>query len=259
MIKSWSMSDGLPHLSVTSLAQTSDGYLWVGTLAGLARFEGTSFSVFTPQNCPELPKSRIGRLFAGPNNTLFITTERGGGLVVFRGGRFEQLLGSGNEQDEIIARLPESSGDLLFAARSGALWRWSGERLAAISSNRRRPCPQSRERGSISGKRASCWFPEPRLSCPRLEKLPRPPPRSVVMKSVLFGPAKRRPIRLLAILRREHQLVPRTAPARQPPRGSRRSVSAREHHGKVRQAIGHQPALIHSGGMPLSRSEMAPL
>ncbi|MGO8696286.1 MAG: two-component regulator propeller domain-containing protein [Limisphaerales bacterium] len=136
MIKSWSMSDGLPHLSVTSLAQTSDGYLWVGTLAGLARFEGTSFSVFTPQNCPELPKSRIGRLFAGPNNTLFITTERGGGLVVFRGGRFEQLLGSGNEQDEIIARLPESSGDLLFAARSGALWRWSGERLAAISSNR---------------------------------------------------------------------------------------------------------------------------
>ena len=58
--KAWSTSDGLPHMSVTALAQTRDGYIWVGTLAGLARFDGVSFKVFTPQNCPELPKSRIG-------------------------------------------------------------------------------------------------------------------------------------------------------------------------------------------------------
>ncbi|HEX3718799.1 MAG TPA: two-component regulator propeller domain-containing protein [Verrucomicrobiae bacterium] len=136
LLKSWSMADGLPHLSVTSLAQTSDGYIWVGTLAGLARFDGVSFKVFTPQNCPELPKSRIGRLFKGPDNTLFITTERGGGLVLFRGGRFEQLLGSGNEQDEIIACLRGSSSDLIFAARSGALWAWSSDKLTALSTNR---------------------------------------------------------------------------------------------------------------------------
>lgn len=136
MLKSWSMADGLPHLSVTSLAQTSDGYIWAGTLAGLARFDGVSFTVFTPQNCPELPKSRIGRLFQGPDNTLFITTERGGGLVIFREGKFEQLLGSGNEKDEIIACLKRPAGDLVFAARSGALWGWSGAKLTAISTNR---------------------------------------------------------------------------------------------------------------------------
>lgn len=130
------MEDGLPHLSVTSLAQTSDGYIWVGTLAGLARFDGVKFKVFTPQNCPQLPKSRIGRLFTNSEGALFITTERGGGLVVFNGGRFEQLLGSGNERDEIIACLAERSKSLLFAARSGALWRWSGGKLSAISTNR---------------------------------------------------------------------------------------------------------------------------
>jgi signal transduction histidine kinase/ligand-binding sensor domain-containing protein len=135
-IKAWSMADGLPHLSVTSLAQTRDGYIWIGTLAGLVRFDGVSFDVFTPQNCPQLPKSRIGGLFEGTDGTLFITIERGGGLVALRGDRFEQLLGSGNEEDEIVACLKEKSGDSLFVARSGAAWRWSGARLTSISANR---------------------------------------------------------------------------------------------------------------------------
>jgi signal transduction histidine kinase/ligand-binding sensor domain-containing protein len=130
------MADGLPHLSVTALAQTKDGYIWVGTLAGLARFDGVRFKVFTPENCPELPRSRIGGLYEGADGTLFIATERGGGLVALRQGKFEQLLGSGNEQDEIVNCLSEASGATLFVARSGALWRWSGGILRAISTNR---------------------------------------------------------------------------------------------------------------------------
>jgi signal transduction histidine kinase/ligand-binding sensor domain-containing protein len=136
MIKAWSMPDGLPHLSVTALAQTADGYIWVGTLAGLARFDGVRFKVFTPQNCPELPRSRIGGLFQGPDDTLFIATERGGGLVALRAGRFEQLLGSGNEQDEIVTSLTGAAGDTLFVARSGAIWRWSRGNLTALCTNR---------------------------------------------------------------------------------------------------------------------------
>jgi hypothetical protein len=115
MVKTWSVTEGLPHSSVTALAQTRDGYLWIGTLAGLVRFDGVRFKVFTPQNCPELPRSRIGRLFEGADGTLFITTERGGGLVALRGGKFERLLGSGNEQDEIVAALKEASVANFFA------------------------------------------------------------------------------------------------------------------------------------------------
>jgi signal transduction histidine kinase/ligand-binding sensor domain-containing protein len=136
MVKAWSVADGLPHPSVTALAQTRDGYLWIGTLAGLVRFDGVRFKVFTPQNCPELPRSRIGRLFEGADGTLFITTERGGGLVALCEGKFEQLLGSGNEQDEIVSTLNEASGNSLFVARSGAMWRWAGGQLTAISTNR---------------------------------------------------------------------------------------------------------------------------
>jgi ligand-binding sensor domain-containing protein len=40
VVKSWRTIDGLPQNSVTALAQTPDGYLWVGTQGGLARFDG---------------------------------------------------------------------------------------------------------------------------------------------------------------------------------------------------------------------------
>ncbi|MGH7967271.1 MAG: ligand-binding sensor domain-containing protein, partial [Limisphaerales bacterium] len=122
--------------SVTALAQTTDGYIWVGTLAGLARFDGVRFKVFTPQNCPQLPKSRIGALFPDADGTLFIATERGGGLVALRQGRFEQLLGSGNEQDEVVACVHQPTGGLLFVARSGLVWRWTGQCLETLSTNR---------------------------------------------------------------------------------------------------------------------------
>src|SRR4051794_19625490 len=42
-VRAWQTDDGLPHNSVTSLAQTPDGYLWVVTARGLARFDGIDF------------------------------------------------------------------------------------------------------------------------------------------------------------------------------------------------------------------------
>ena len=44
-VKVWQTDEGLPHNSVWALAQASDGYLWVGTQQGLARFDGVRFTV----------------------------------------------------------------------------------------------------------------------------------------------------------------------------------------------------------------------
>ena len=53
LISVWRAEDGLPQNSVTCLAQTPDGYLWVGTRrGGLARFDGLRFVKFTPQTTP---------------------------------------------------------------------------------------------------------------------------------------------------------------------------------------------------------------
>ena len=44
-IGAWQTEDGLPQNSVTAVVQTRDGYLWLGTYSGLARFDGARFTV----------------------------------------------------------------------------------------------------------------------------------------------------------------------------------------------------------------------
>lgn len=46
----WQTDEGLPQSTVTSIAQTRDGYLWLGTQNGLVRFDGVNFKVFNRNN-----------------------------------------------------------------------------------------------------------------------------------------------------------------------------------------------------------------
>src|SRR4051794_24241490 len=59
--KAWDTEDGLPDNSVTCIAQTPDGYLWLGTFGGLVRFDGIDFLVYTPANAP-LPSPSVVNL-----------------------------------------------------------------------------------------------------------------------------------------------------------------------------------------------------
>ena len=43
LINSWKTQDGLPQNSVLAIAQTPDGYLWIGTKGGLSRFDVVQF------------------------------------------------------------------------------------------------------------------------------------------------------------------------------------------------------------------------
>ena len=50
----WQTEHGLPQNTVFAIAQTPDGYLWVGTQEGLGRFDGVRFTIFDPTNTPAL-------------------------------------------------------------------------------------------------------------------------------------------------------------------------------------------------------------
>ena len=75
--RTWQVEQGLPQNKVTAAVQTRDGYLWVGTYNGLARFDGVRFTVFDDNNTPELHSSRITSLFEAADGTLWIGTESG--------------------------------------------------------------------------------------------------------------------------------------------------------------------------------------
>ena len=87
LVDDWDTENNLPSSTVTSIAQTPDGYLWAGTYNGLARFDGARFVTFDPVNQPALGQARVQGLFLDANGTLWINTFRGG-LTSYRAGVF---------------------------------------------------------------------------------------------------------------------------------------------------------------------------
>jgi signal transduction histidine kinase/ligand-binding sensor domain-containing protein len=83
----WTSDDDLPDTSVTTVTQTSDGYLWIGTYNGLARFDGVRFTNFDPANTPALQHARVNHLFTDSRGTLWINTYDGS-MTSFRNGVF---------------------------------------------------------------------------------------------------------------------------------------------------------------------------
>src|SRR5438552_16472279 len=71
----WTTEKGLPQNSVISLLQTRDGYLWVGTGYGLARFDGIHFKTFDDTDAPGLNSGKIVRLCEDSRGYLWIGTE----------------------------------------------------------------------------------------------------------------------------------------------------------------------------------------
>jgi ligand-binding sensor domain-containing protein/tRNA A-37 threonylcarbamoyl transferase component Bud32 len=103
--RQWKEADGMSVSMITSLAQTGEGYLWIGTQGGLIRFDGVKFLKFNTQNTGEIKVNYINTLFADSGNMLWIGTRLG--LVNFKDGRFFHLRGSEVLSDDIIYSIYE--------------------------------------------------------------------------------------------------------------------------------------------------------
>ena len=75
IVDSWSSEEGLPDNEVISVIQTRDGYLWLGTLNGLVRFDGIHFTIFDENNTPGLAEHRIVYLFEDNQTNLWVGTD----------------------------------------------------------------------------------------------------------------------------------------------------------------------------------------
>ena len=89
----WRIEDGLPHSVVRGIAQTDDGYLWIATYEGLARFNGETFTRFHKANVGGWRRDTILAQLKARDGSLWIGTN-GGGALRMKGGKFEVLLPS---------------------------------------------------------------------------------------------------------------------------------------------------------------------
>jgi signal transduction histidine kinase/ligand-binding sensor domain-containing protein len=73
----WATENGLPQNTVQALAQTPDGFLWLGTEVGLVRFDGSGFAVFDQHSHPALPGNDVQCLLAAKDGSLWVGTSDG--------------------------------------------------------------------------------------------------------------------------------------------------------------------------------------
>ena len=134
--RTWQVEQGLPQNKVTAVVQTRDGYLWVGTYNGLARFDGVRFTVFNDNNTPELRGSRITSLFEAADGTLWIGTESGD-VAQYQDGHFAAVpLRANWSGGKIYAITADDAGDVWLLNEAGELARArDGKVLSPASGN----------------------------------------------------------------------------------------------------------------------------
>ncbi len=114
----WTQMQGLPQDTIRAITQTADGYLWLGTDEGLARFDGYEFVLFHKSG-GSLPSNSITALAPAADGSLWIGTSNG--LAQYRDRQFRVYT--------VRDGLPDDAITQLYEDREGALWIVAGINL----------------------------------------------------------------------------------------------------------------------------------
>ncbi len=130
---SWSIQQGLPQISALAVAQDRQGYLWAGTQAGLARFDGLRFVSYTPDSEPQLPGIWIRALHAARDGRLWIGTYKG--LAVYDGKAFTTIVAADAVRWPAldVAALAEDAAGRIWVATAAGVFRVQDGRLHPIA------------------------------------------------------------------------------------------------------------------------------
>lgn len=128
----WTVDRGLPHNTVLSLAQTSDGYLWIGTWEGLVRFDGARFAPLPSSADPILRGSGVLSLAAAADGSLWIGTH-GGGIFQHHQGRVLIHSRPGIDlREHVVTLLVTRAGPVYAGTSSGKVLRLDATGLRAL-------------------------------------------------------------------------------------------------------------------------------
>jgi ligand-binding sensor domain-containing protein/signal transduction histidine kinase len=139
VITSWDTDRGLPQNSVTSIIQTRDGYLWLGTQNGLVRFDGIRFVVFDESNTPGLNSSRIVKLFEDRQRNLWVGTETAGVVLIKEGQVTGTGIGLGAFEKRLASICEDADGAVWLYTANGELWRYWNKRFTPFRFDLFRP------------------------------------------------------------------------------------------------------------------------
>ncbi len=122
----WTFKEGAPE-DVIALAQTADGFLWLGTEAGLVRFDGLRFEPFRSPFGDQLLSTGVYALFAPPSGGLWIGYQFGGFSFVNHGRVTNYANEFGSPTGGVWSFAQDGDG-IVWAATTSGLWRFDHSR-----------------------------------------------------------------------------------------------------------------------------------
>jgi signal transduction histidine kinase/ligand-binding sensor domain-containing protein len=148
----WRVRDGFAKGAVNAIAQTPDGYLWLGTVAGLLRFDGVRTLPWQPPGGQRLPSVFITSLVAARDGTLWIGTDQG--LTSWKDG---QLIQPAALAGSYVYRLLEDREGSIWTARFTNRWTLCSIRATSVACFGEDGGPGSGASGLYEDRTGNLW------------------------------------------------------------------------------------------------------
>lgn len=150
---SWTTENGLPQNSVLAITQTPDGYLWLATFNGLARFDGVRFTNLDKQNTRGLNLNRPNNFSVDAAGTLWISTTEDG-LIRYQNDSFTQFTQANGLPNNTVRQTQSGAdGKLLVTTGIGAFW-WHNGQFTPVAGGLR----SEREQKVYLGQSGDYWL-----------------------------------------------------------------------------------------------------
>jgi len=123
-VAAWQIDAGLPHNLIQGIAQTPDGYLWLATQEGLARFDGVRFAVFDRRSTAAMSANDVETIYVTRDGSLWVGVY-GGRLLRYQNGTFRSYSSREGLASATISALAEDAhGDLWIGTDGDGLYRF---------------------------------------------------------------------------------------------------------------------------------------
>lgn len=134
-VRAWRSDEGLPDENVTGVAQSSDGYLWVTTHNGLARFDGFRFLPVSLPISPGHSAPLVRSLMLAGDDSLWLALEVEGGLVIQLGSNRTNVIrvADGLPRFRPLTFVQTAAGEVWVAYADGSACRIAGGKITRFT------------------------------------------------------------------------------------------------------------------------------
>lgn len=150
----WQTEQGLPLNTVQALLQTRDGYLWVGTAGGLARFDGLRFTRFNATEAPAMASEPVFALLQDREQRLWVGHSRG--AAYYEHGQFRTAITPEQVDGRRVWGFAQAPDGAVWAASEHGLLRWQQGRVTLYQ--QAQGLPTNKLRSLVFDREGTLWI-----------------------------------------------------------------------------------------------------